>query len=85
MQKDPLVALLVGALCVCAVFTFAVTVGYDWHLHQLKHLQPQLVNIQNSQNMANALLNDTVAYSKQHPAISPIIQAALNSAPQATP
>jgi hypothetical protein len=87
MQKDPLVALLVGALCVCAVFTFAETVGYELHLRQLKSLQPQLATVQNAQVIVNSLVNDTIEYSKHNPAITPILQATLkpSAAPAAKP
>jgi len=79
MQKDPLAALLVGALCVCSLFVFFETVGFEMHLRQLRHLQPVLVQIQNSQNLANALMSDTVEYGKHNPSINPIIQAALRA------
>ena len=68
---------MVGALCVCSLFTFAETVAFELHLHQLQTLQPMLVRIQNGQNLANALMNDTVEYSKHNQAVTPIIQAAL--------
>jgi hypothetical protein len=77
MQKDPLVALLVGALCVCSLFTFAETVAFELHLHQLHTLQPMLVRIQNGQTLANALMSDTVEYGKHNQTVNPIIQAAL--------
>jgi hypothetical protein len=80
MQKDPLVALLVGALCVCSLFTVFETLGFEWHMRQLHRLQPVLIDIQNSQTVANALMNDAVEYGKHNPSINPIIQTALRPA-----
>jgi hypothetical protein len=80
MQKDPLVALLVGALCVCSLFTVYETLGIRLHMHQLRQLQPVLLQIQNSQAVANGLMNDAVEYGKHNPAINPIIQTALHPA-----
>ena len=81
MQKNPLIALLVGALCVCAIFTFIETVGYEMHLRQLRTLQPKLANVQNAQIIVNSLVNDTAEYSKRNPAVIPILQAAVNKQP----
>lgn len=41
---------------------------------QLRKLQPQLVNIQYTQNVINGLAVELVEYSKQNPAIDPILQ-----------
>ena len=80
MQKDPLVALLVGALCVCALFTTFVTAGAVWNIRELNYLKPKMFVIQGSQTVGNALMNDAMEYSKRNPAIKPVIQAAINAA-----
>jgi hypothetical protein len=80
MQKDPLIALLVGALCVCALFTAFETVGFEMHVRQLRQLEFTKLQLQNSQSVANGLMNDAVEYGKRNPSINPIIQTALRPA-----
>jgi hypothetical protein len=61
-----------GVLTAVALF---LAILFEVRFRQLRNLQPQVVNAQNNQNFVNALANDALDYSKQHPAIDPILQA----------
>jgi hypothetical protein len=74
MQKDPVVAFLAGALCLAALGVFLLAMVCEVRFRQLRQLQPQLVNIQYTQNVINGLAVDVVEYSKHNPAIDPILQ-----------
>ena len=75
MQKDPLISALVGALFLGAAVVLALAVGFEMHARHIRRLQPQLVQIQNSKLVIDALAGDAVEYSKRNPAIDPILQS----------
>ncbi len=61
---------------------------YISNTRELRTLQTQATLINNNRALINALANDTVEYSKTHPAIDPILESAGfkpgKSAPAAT-
>ncbi len=75
MKKDPLAALLVGLLFVNGTISAVVAVWYGFDVRDLRRLQPQTVACQTRLNLAQALLNDALEYSKRNPAINPLLQS----------
>lgn len=62
---------IVGFLTAVIVFLLVV---FELHVKKLQKLQPQVANIQNYQNIVNALANEALEYSKHNPAIDPILE-----------
>ena len=62
---------MLGFLTAVIVF---LSVVYEFHVRKLRKLQPQVVNVQNNQNIINALANEALEYSKHNPAIDPILE-----------
>ncbi len=75
MKKDPLAALLVGLLFVNGTISAVVAVWHGFDVRDLRRLQPQTVACQTRLNLAQALLNDALEYSKRNPAINPLLQS----------
>jgi hypothetical protein len=75
MKNNTFAALLVGSLFVCgaASATFAFT--YSFSASSLRRLQPQVMAAQARLNAGQALLNDTLEYSKRNPAIDSLLQS----------
>lgn len=72
-MKETLGILLVGALSLSAL----LTIWYAWdHFSSVKELQAlysRQVVVSNTRAAANSLANEAVEYSKQNPAIDPIL------------
>ena len=51
-----------------------LSVVFELHMKRFQKLQPQVANIQNYQNIVNALANEALEYSKHNPAIDPILE-----------
>jgi len=74
MKNSPLLtALMVIVGFLTAVIVF-LSVVYEFHVRKLRKLQPQVVNVQNNQNIINALANEALEYSKHNPSIDPILE-----------
>jgi hypothetical protein len=76
MQKDPLIAALVGALFLGSAAILVLGLRYNHQAGLNRQLQAQFMNIQNARATAVALANDAVEYSKRNPSIDPILQQA---------
>ena len=76
MQKDPLIAAMAGALLLGSIAVLALGVRYELLSRQSRRLQAQFVAVQNSRVQVQALVNETLEYSKHNPAINPILQRA---------
>jgi len=74
MKQNPIGAILVGLLFVCAVLTTWMAVRYYFSVKELAKLQGQFTFVNNTWSAVQALANDAVQYSKQYPAIDPILQ-----------
>jgi len=61
------------AACVLGFVVFGLAVGFELHFRQLRRLQPQLLQNQNTRNLINVIANDALEYSKTHPSIDPIL------------
>ena len=74
-MRSPLITVLMVSTGVLTAVVLFLAIVFELHFRQLRNLQPQLVNAQNNQNFVNALANDALEYSKNHPSIDPILQA----------
>jgi hypothetical protein len=68
-------ALLVGLLLVSAVAAALLMVRVSFATRDLRRIQPKIIEINARMNLAQALLNDTLEYSKRNPAIDPLLQS----------
>lgn len=73
MQKDPLIAALVGALFLGSAAILALGLRCDHQARVSRRLQAQFLSVQNTRVMVDALVNDSLDYSKRNPAISSIL------------
>jgi hypothetical protein len=51
------------------------------NVRTIRSLQPQLQVINNQQNIANAVVNETLEYSRTHPEINPLLESLKIKAP----
>jgi hypothetical protein len=75
MKNDSLMKSLVGLLIigafVCALYVWRYAIA----ARDVRRLQARVVEMNNHLNFAQALLNDTLEYSKRNPAIDPLLQS----------
>ncbi|SPE56314.1 exported hypothetical protein [Verrucomicrobia bacterium] len=76
MKNSPLTTILLGVLAVIAFWSLVLCGMYVHRSRQLVQLKNQAAAINYRQNAINALVADAVAYSKQNPAIDPILVSA---------
>jgi len=74
-MKSPLITLLMVTVGVLTAVVLFLAIVFEIHFRQLRNLAPQVANVQNNQNQVNALINDSMDYSKHNPSIDPILQA----------
>ena len=74
MKQNPIGAVLVGLLFVCAVLSTGLAIRYYFKVKQLTRLQGQYVFVNNTWSAVQSLANDAVQYSKKNSAIDPILQ-----------
>ena len=84
MRKDWFASVLVAVLFVGAAAAVVAAFQVGFSTRALRRLQPQAVAFQARLNIAQALLNDTLEYSKRNPAIDPLLQS-LNLKTNAAP
>ena len=75
MKANSVMALLVGFLFISAVVAVVQVLRLSFATRDLRRLQPRIVEINANLNVAQALLNDTLEYSKRNPAIDPLLQS----------
>ena len=75
MGKNPFAALLVAVLFLSAGMNVYYALRYAFATRSLRRIQPQVADVQNRLNIAQALLNDTLQYSKTNPAIDPLLRS----------
>ena len=75
MKNKSFTALLVGLLFVSAVAAAVQVLRLSFATRDLRRIQPRVVEINSRLSVAQALLNDTLEYSKRNPAIDPLLQA----------
>lgn len=74
MKQNPIGAILVGLLFVCALVTTWLSVRYYFSVKDLSKLQAQYVFVNNTWSAVQSLATEAVQYSKHNPAIDPILQ-----------
>jgi hypothetical protein len=88
MKNNSLTTVLLGVLTLSAVASVVWCWLYISSTRQLRVLRAQANAITYNNARINALVNDTMEYSKTHPAIDPILEAVGlkpgKSAPAAT-
>ncbi len=75
MRNNSFTALLVGLLLVSALAAAVQVLRITFATRDLRRLQPRLVEMNAHWNLAQALLNDTLEYSKHNSAIDPLLQS----------
>lgn len=77
---------MVGLLFISAIAAAVQVLRLSFATRDLRRLQPRIIEINAHLNVAQALLNDTLEYSKRNPAIDPLLQSMnlkTNAAPGA--
>ena len=75
MKNSPLTTVLLGALTLSALASIGLCYGYISKSRQIHALHDQTVSMNNNRAVINALLNDTIEYSKRNPAIVPVLES----------
>jgi len=73
MKNTPLTTILLGVLTLSALASVVLCWLYISNTRQLRTLQSQAAFINNNRAIVTALANDTLEYSKTHPAIDPLL------------
>jgi hypothetical protein len=88
MKNTPLTTILLGVLTLSALASIVLCWLYISNTRELRTLQAQAAQINGNRALINALVNDTVEYSKTHQAIEPILESVglkpVKSAPATT-
>jgi hypothetical protein len=85
MKNSPLTAIVLGMLVISALASAWLCWSYGSRARELRALQTSLTFINNRNAGINALANDALEYSKTHPDINPILEAAGVKARSAAP
>ena len=75
MRNNSFAALLVGLLFVSAVAAAVQVLRLSFATRDLRRIQPKLIENSGHLNLTQALINDTLEYSKHNPAIDPLLQS----------
>jgi hypothetical protein len=75
MKNTPLTTVLLGALTLSALSSVVMCWLYISNTRELRNLQSQAAFINNNRAIITALANDTLEYSKTHPAIDPLLES----------
>jgi len=75
MKRTPLTNILLGVLTLSALASVLLCWLYISNTRQLRSLQTQASFINSNRAIINALANDTLEYSKTHPAIDPVLES----------
>lgn len=73
-MKDPVPVILSAILLLSVVATSGLCLWYLQCTRQYNAAQAEVERISRNRNLMQALLNDSVEYSKKNPAIIPILQ-----------
>jgi hypothetical protein len=75
MLKQRIEGVLAALLLLSGVVAVAFALSFAFSTRELRRLQPQVLAINTRLNVAQALLNDTLEYSKRNPAIDALLMA----------
>lgn len=74
MKNNQLTSMLVVLLLLSTLASVGLTIKYNFAFHKVQRLQPELVAANNARNIVQALMNDSIEYSKTHPDLKPVLQ-----------
>ena len=74
MKRDSLAAILVGLSCASSVLAMALALLWLSSMREMEELQGQVAVVNNRRAAAQALVNDAVTYSREHPAMEALLQ-----------
>ncbi len=74
MRSNGMLSVLVGLLVVCCLTTALLATRHFFTVVELERMSVELVRVNNTVNAAQALLNDTVVYSRQNPGVTSILE-----------
>ena len=75
MKNSPLTTILLAALLISAVASAVMCMMYVSSTRELHSLESEAAFMNSNRAAVNALLNDTIEYSKRNPAIVPILES----------
>jgi hypothetical protein len=75
MKNSPLITILLGVLAVSALAAVVLCWLNISNTRELRSLQAQATLINNNKAFINALVNETVEYSKTHHEIDPLLES----------
>jgi|HubBroStandDraft_6_1064221.scaffolds.fasta_scaffold2136762_2 hypothetical protein len=85
MKNNQIIAALTGIFILCALVSCYNVWRFRSGLNQLNDLQQRAAYVKGIEGpLMNALLTDTVEYSKKNPAVTPILQALTNNMSKAS-
>ena len=76
MNKSPLVTVLLAVLAISALASVTLCYMYVTRSRDLRALQMSVAGIEGNRRLAQAVATDALEYSKTHPAIQPLLDAA---------
>jgi hypothetical protein len=74
-QRNTVVALLVAGVVVSGLLSVVFAFVYSFGTRDLRRIQPQVATVNARLNIAQALLNDAIEYSKRNPDLDPILHS----------
>jgi hypothetical protein len=85
MNKSPLTKVLLGLLAASALASVVLCWSYISNTRELPVLRAQATMVNNNMTYVNALANDVRIYSKDNPAIVPLLEATMSKPPKSGP
>ncbi len=76
MKNSPLTTILLVVAAIAAIASLGLSYLYIKNGRELREAQAKVAQINNSRMLINALVGETVEYSKKNPAIDPILESA---------
>ena len=73
MKNNALTLLLVAILSVTALWAVVLAIWHVWSINAIQQLQADVTRVDRKRNLAVALGNEAMEYSKRNPAINPIL------------
>jgi hypothetical protein len=85
MNKSPLMTVLLALVTASALASVVLCWGYISNMRELPTAHAQATMVNNNRALINALANDVRNYSKDNPAIVPLLEATIPKAPKPVP
>jgi purine-cytosine permease-like protein len=85
MKNNALTTILLAVLAVTAIWSAILCVQYLLNKRELGAMEGEAAEIANHENIDQAILNEAVLYSTNHPAINPVLEALSVKKPAPAP